>query len=89
MREASIILDDPLVYIIGDGACKATVSMVFDLALELHMLLLQLQSCILDLLVSCPQLLHPQMRQGPYISIDLIVGVICRSSCNTLGFRLA
>ena len=40
VREASIVLDDPLVYVAGDGACTATVYTVFDLTLELHTLLL-------------------------------------------------
>ena len=56
---ASIILDDPPVYIAGDGACMATISVAFDLALVLHTLQLQLESRILDLLMPCPQLLHP------------------------------
>ena len=40
VREASVVLDDPPVYVTGDDACMATVSVTFDLALELHMLLL-------------------------------------------------
>ena len=80
VRDASVVLDDPPVYVAGDGACTATVSAAFDLTLELRTLLLQLESRILDLLVLCPQLLHPQARQGPCISLDLVVGVIHRSS---------
>ena len=38
VREASVILADPLVYVMGDGARTATVFV----ALELHTLLLQL-----------------------------------------------
>ena len=40
VREASVILDDPPVYVVGDGVRTTTVSAVFDLVLELHTLLL-------------------------------------------------
>jgi len=38
--EASVVLDDPSVYVMGDGARTASVFAVFDLMLEFHMLLL-------------------------------------------------
>ena len=47
VQEASIVLNDPLVYVMSDGTRTATVSMPFDLALEL-------ESSILDLLLPCP-----------------------------------
>ena len=53
-----------------------TISVVLDLSLELHAFLLELESCFLKLLVSGLQLLHPQVRWGPYIPPDLIIEVI-------------
>ena len=38
--EASVILDDPPVYVMGDGACTTTVSAAFNLTLKHHTLLL-------------------------------------------------
>ena len=38
--EASDVPIDPLVYVASDGSRTATISTAFDLALELHMLLL-------------------------------------------------
>ena len=38
--EASVVLDDPPIYVAGDGACTTTVFTMFDLTLELHTLLL-------------------------------------------------
>jgi len=36
----SIIFDDPLVHMVGHGACTPTISMALDLFLELRALLL-------------------------------------------------
>ena len=74
--EGSIIFDDPLVHVVGHGACTPTVSMALDLSLELHLFLLELESCFFELLVLRPQLLHPQARWGPCIPLDLIVKVV-------------
>ena len=52
--EASVVPDDPLDYVMGDGVRTATVSTALNLVLEPHTLLLQLQSRILNLLVPCP-----------------------------------
>ena len=60
--EGLVILDDPLVYIVGHGMCTPTVSMALNLSLKLHAFLLELESCFFKLLVSCPELLYPQMR---------------------------
>jgi hypothetical protein len=38
--EILIILDDPPVHVMGDGARTPTISIAFDLALELRVLLL-------------------------------------------------
>ena len=40
-------------------ACAPTMSVVLDLSIELHVFLLELESCFLKLLVSGLQLLHP------------------------------
>ena len=81
--EGFTVLDDPLVHIMGHGARAPTVSVVLDLSLELHVFLLELESCFLELLVPGLQLLHPQAWWGPYIPLDLIVEVICwGTSCS-------
>ena len=49
--EGFIVLDDPLVHVMGHGARKPTVSVVLDLLLELRAFLLELESCFLELLV--------------------------------------
>ena len=54
VREAFVILDDPLVYVVGDGACAATIPAMLDLAFELRELLLQLEARIFELLVPHP-----------------------------------
>ena len=59
MWEGFVILNDPLVHIAGHGTCTPTVSMALDLSLELHVFLLELESCFLELLVLILQLLHP------------------------------
>jgi len=57
-------------------ACATTVSMALDLSIELCAFLLELESCLLKLLVPGLQLLYPQVRWGPYIPLDLIVEVV-------------
>jgi len=74
--ECFIILDDPLVHVVGQGACTPTVSVVLHLSLELRSFLLELESCFFELLVSGLQLLHPQAGWGPSISLSLIIEVI-------------
>ena len=49
--EGFIILDDPLVHVMGHGLCAPTVSMVLDLMIELQAFLLELESRFLELLV--------------------------------------
>ena len=57
--EGFLILDDPLVHVVGHGARTPAVSMALDLSLELRVSLLELESCFLELLVLGLQLLHP------------------------------
>ena len=52
--EGSIIFDDPPVNVTGYGACMPTISVALDLSLKLYALLLELESCILELLASRP-----------------------------------
>ena len=59
MREASVVLDDPPVHIVGHGTRTPTVSMALDLSLKLRAFLLKLESCFFNLLVPSPQLLYP------------------------------
>ena len=73
--EGFIILDDPLVTS-RDMAHAPTVSMAFDLSIELRAFLLELESCFLKLLVPGLQLLHPQARWGLCIPLDLVVEVV-------------
>ena len=74
--EGFIVLDDPLVHVIGHGTCTATVFVVLDLSLELHAFLLKLESRFLKLLVPGLQLLHLQVRWGLCIPLDLVVEVV-------------
>ena len=57
--EGFVVLDDPLVHVIGHGVRTPTVSVTLDLSLELHVFLLELESCFFELLVPRPQLLYP------------------------------
>ena len=52
--EGSIVFDVPLVHVVGHGACTPTISVALDLSLKLYTLLLELESCILELLVPRP-----------------------------------
>ena len=47
--EGFIILDDPLVHVVGHDARTPTISMALDLSLELRTFLLELESCFLEL----------------------------------------
>ena len=49
--EGFIVLDDPPVHVVGHGARTPTVFVVLDLSLKLRAFLLELESCILELLV--------------------------------------
>ena len=71
-----VVLNDLSIHVMGHGARTPTVSM----ALELHVFLLELESCFFELLVSRPQLLYSQARWGPCIPLDLDVEVICWGS---------
>ena len=51
VRKGFIVGDDPLIYIMGHGACAPTVSVALDLPIELHAFLLELESRFLDLLM--------------------------------------
>jgi len=75
--EGFVVLNDPTIHVAGHGECTPTVSVALDLLLELHMFLLELESCLFELLVQRPHLLNPQARWGPCIPLDLIVEVIC------------
>ena len=50
--EGFIVLDDPPIHIADHGTHMPTVSMALDLLFELHVFLLELESCFLELLVS-------------------------------------
>jgi hypothetical protein len=71
VQEAIIIFDDSPVHVVGPGMCAPTIHAMSDFMLELHALLLQLEPCILKLLLSCPQLIHPRVRRDPYIILPL------------------
>ena len=74
--EGFVVLDDPLVHVMGRGVRTPIISVALDLSLELCAFLLELESCFFELLVPRPQLLYPQARWGPCIPLDLIVEVI-------------
>ena len=52
--ESFIVLDGPPVHVAVHSTRTSTVSMALDLLLELYALLLELESCILELLVTRP-----------------------------------
>ena len=52
--EGFVVLDDPPVYVAGHGARTPIVYVALDLSLELRVLLLKLESCFFELLVSHP-----------------------------------
>ena len=54
MQEASVVLDDPLIYVAGDSVRAATIPATLYLTFELRALLLQLDSCIFMLLMQRP-----------------------------------
>ena len=60
--EGFVVFDDPSVHVTGHGARTPTVFVALDLSFELHAFLLELESCFLELLVTHPQLLYPQVR---------------------------
>ena len=63
--EGFIVLDDPLVHVVGHSVSTPAVSVALDLSLELRAFLLELESCFFELLAPRPQLLYPQVRWGP------------------------
>ena len=76
MREGFVVLDDPLVHVVGHGARTPAVSVALNFSLKLRAFLLELVPCFLDLLVPGLQLLYPQARWGPYILLDLVIEVV-------------
>ena len=60
--------------------CAPTVSVVLDLPIELHTLLLELESRFLELLVSSFQLLHPHTRCCHCLPLSLVIEVVRSSS---------
>ena len=76
MRECLIVLDDPPVHVTGHGACAPSVSMALNLAIELCVFLLKLESRFLELLVLCFQLLHPHARWGRCLPLGLIIEAV-------------
>ena len=75
-REGFIIGDDPPIHVMGHATCAPTISVVLDLLIELRAFLLELESCLLELLVSGFQLLHPHVMWGHYLSLGLVIEVI-------------
>ena len=57
--EGFVVLNDLLVHVAGHGTSTPTISVALDLSLELHVFLLELESCFFMLLVLVPQLLYP------------------------------
>ena len=64
VRKGFIVGDDPSVYITGRGACAPTVSVAFNLLIDLRIFPHKLESDFIDLLLLGSQLLHPHMRWG-------------------------
>ena len=80
VRKGFIIGDDPSVYVTGHGACAPTVSAVFDLLIDLHVLPNKLLSSFVYLPPLGSQLLHPYVRRGCCPPFSSTVEVACQSS---------
>ena len=52
VRKGFIVGDDPLIYIMGHGACAPTVSVALDLPIELCVFLLELELLLIELSMS-------------------------------------
>ena len=52
VREGPVIGEDPLVYLTGRGACAPTVSVAFDLAIDLRVFPYEPLPGLIDLLLS-------------------------------------
>ena len=79
-REGFIVRDDPLVHVVGHGACAPTITIAFDLPIELRAFLLELESRFLDLSVLGFQLLHQHAWRGCCLPLGLIIEAICWGS---------
>ena len=80
MWEDFVVLNDPPIHVVGHSTHTSTISVALDLSPELHVFLLELESCFFKLLVPRPQLLYPQARWGPHIPFDLVIEVVCWGS---------
>ena len=80
MRKGFTIGDDPSVHVTGHGACAPTVSVVFDLPIDLRVLPNKLLSGFVYLPLSGSQLLHPYVWWGHCPPFGSIVEVAYRGS---------
>ena len=80
VRKGFIVGDDPSVYVTGHGACAPTVSVAFDLLIDLRVLLNKLLFGFIYLPLLGSQLLHPYMRWGCCPPFGSFIMVACRGS---------
>ena len=80
VRKGFIVGDDPTVYVMGHGAWAPTVSVAFDLPIDLPVFPHKLFSGFIDLPLLGSQLLHPYMRWGRYSPFGSVTKVACQGS---------
>ena len=80
MRKGFIVGDDPSIHITGHGTCTPTISVVFDLPIDLCVFPYMLDSGFIDLPLLGSQLLHPYVRWGRCPPFGSIAEVACRGS---------
>ena len=80
VRKGFIVGNDPSVYVMGHGTCAPTVSMAFDLLIDLRVLPNKLLSSFVYLPLLGSQLLHPYVRWGHCPPFNSVTEVACRSS---------
>ena len=80
VRKGFIVGDDPSVHVMGHGACAPTVSVAFDLSIDLRVFPQKLLSGFIDLPLSGSQLLHPYARWVRCLPFDFATEVACWGS---------
>ena len=80
VRKGFIVGDDPSIYVTGHSACVPTISVAFDLLIDLHVLPNKLLSGFIYLPLLGSQLLHPYMRWGRCSPLGSITEVAYRGS---------
>ena len=79
-RKGFIVGNDPLVHIMGHGMCAPTISMAFDLLIDLRAFPHKLEYGFLNVPLSSSKLLHPHVRWGPSLPFGFATEVAHQGS---------